>query len=93
MNVTNFHIQDGLLCHLGHVYVPASESGNLIWEAHYSWMTGHFGIEKNVVVLQKKFYCPKLRQDVSKYIISFTPYDIAHPAIKKQGLYTSLPTP
>jgi hypothetical protein len=23
--VTNFHLQDGLLCHLGHIYVPSSE--------------------------------------------------------------------
>jgi hypothetical protein len=34
--VTNFHIQDGLLCHLGHLCVPASECAKLIWEAHYS---------------------------------------------------------
>ena len=28
--VDNFHIQDGLLCHLGHIYVPSSEKMNLI---------------------------------------------------------------
>jgi hypothetical protein len=33
MNVTDFHIQDGLLCHLGHLYVPASKREKLIWEA------------------------------------------------------------
>jgi hypothetical protein len=34
--VDNFHIQDGLLCRLGHIYVPSSEQAKLIWEAHYS---------------------------------------------------------
>jgi hypothetical protein len=93
MTVIDFHIQGRLLCHLGHLYVPTSEHANMIWEAHYSRMAGHFGMEKVVVVLQKHFYWPKLRQDVSKYTISFIACAIAKPAIKKQGLYTPLPTP
>jgi hypothetical protein len=58
--VTNFHIQDGLLCHMGHIHVPISEHANTIWEGHYIWMVGNFGVEKIVVVLQKKNYWPKL---------------------------------
>jgi hypothetical protein len=65
----------------------------LIWEAHYSRVAGHFGIEKTVVVLQKHFYWPKLRLDVSKYIISCISCSISKPTIKKQGLYTPLPIP
>jgi hypothetical protein len=91
--VTNFHIQDGLLCHLGHLYIPASERAKLIWEAHYSRMARHFGMERIVVVLQKKNYWPKIRQYVSKYIIYFTSCAITKTSIKKQGLYTPLPTP
>ena len=53
----------------------------------------HFGVEKIVVVLQKYFYWPKLRQDVKKYIRSCTACVIAKPTIEKQGLYTQLPTP
>jgi hypothetical protein len=34
--VDNFHLQDGLLCRLGHICVPSSERVKLIWEAHYS---------------------------------------------------------
>jgi hypothetical protein len=92
-NVTDFHIQDGLLCHLGHLCVPARERAKLIWEAHYSQMAGHFGMEKTVVILHKHFYWPKLRHDVRKYIRSCTACAIAKPTIKKQGLYTPLPTP
>ena len=56
-------------------------------------MVGDFGVEKTVVILQKHFYWKKLRQDVSKYIRSYTACVIAKPTIKKQGLYTPLPTP
>jgi hypothetical protein len=65
----------------------------MIWEAHYSWVIRHVGVEKTVVVLQKYFYWPNLRQDVGKYTRSCTVYIIAKPTIKKQGLYTPLPTP
>jgi hypothetical protein len=59
--VTDFHIQDELLCHLGHLCVPTRERAKMIWEAHYSRVAGHFGMEKIVVILQKHFYWPKLR--------------------------------
>jgi hypothetical protein len=93
MTITDFHIQDRLLCHLGHLCVPTRERAKMIWESHYSRMAGHFGMEKIVVILQKHFYWPKLRQDVNKYIRSCTSCAISKPTIKKQGLYTPLPTP
>ena len=65
----------------------------MIWEAHYSRVAGHFGVEKIVAVLQKYLYWLNLQQDVRKYIRSCTACTIAKPSIKKQGLYTLLPTP
>ena len=49
--VVDFHLQERLLCHLGHLCVPSSECAKMIWEAHYSQVAGHFGIEKIVAVL------------------------------------------
>jgi hypothetical protein len=34
--VVDFHLQDGVLCHLIHLYVPSREHANMIWEANYS---------------------------------------------------------
>jgi hypothetical protein len=68
VNVTDFHLQDGILCHLVHLYVPTSERAKFIWETHYNRMAGHFCVEKIVVVLQKHFYWIKLQEDVIKYI-------------------------
>ena len=50
--VDNFHLQDGLLCRLGHICVPSSEWAKLIWEAHYSRVAGHFSIKKTMAMLQ-----------------------------------------
>jgi hypothetical protein len=44
-------------------------------------------------MLQRHFYWPKLRQEVSKYIRSCTTCVISKPTTKKQGMYTPLPTP
>jgi hypothetical protein len=90
--VTNFNLQDGLLCRLGHLCVTSSECAKMIWEADYNRVVGNFGVEKTMAVLQKHFYWMKLRQDVDKYIRSCTTYAIAKPTIKKHGLYTPLPT-
>ena len=91
--VPKFHLQDALLCHLGHLCVPSSERAKMIWEAHYSQVVGHFEVKKIVAILQKYFYWLNLRKDVEKHIRSCTACAISKPTIKKQGLYTPLPTP
>ena len=81
--ISNFHLEDGLLCHLGHLCVPSSECANLIWESHYSKVVGHFGVGKMVAVLQKYFYWLKLRHDVSKYMRSCIACSITKKIVKK----------
>jgi hypothetical protein len=92
-DVTNFHLQDGMLCHMVHLCVPSSEQVNLVWESHYSQEAGHFSVEKTVAVLQQHFYWPELRHDVNKYIGSCTACVISQTTTKKKGMYTPLPTP
>jgi hypothetical protein len=64
----------------------------MIWEAQYIWVAGHFIVEKIVAALQQHFYWMKLRQDVNKSIRSYVACAISKPNIKKQGMYTLLPT-
>jgi hypothetical protein len=89
--VANFHLQDRLLWRLGHICIQSREKAKLIWKAYYSQVTGHFGIEKIVAMLQKHFYWLKLQQEISNYIRSCTSCTISKPATKKQGMYTPLP--
>jgi hypothetical protein len=44
--VPNFHHQDALLCHLGHLCVPSSECAKMILEVHYNRVVGHLGSRK-----------------------------------------------
>jgi hypothetical protein len=62
MVVVDFHLQDGLLCHLGHLCVPSSDHAKMIWESHYSQVAGHFGMEKIVESTTKVFLLVKLQQ-------------------------------
>jgi hypothetical protein len=74
---------------LSHLFVPSRKHENINWEANYNQETRHFGVEKEVVVLQKHFYWLKLQQDVRKYIGFCT---ITKHTIKKNGIYTIQPT-
>jgi hypothetical protein len=56
-------------------------------------VAGKFDVEMIAEVLQQHFYWLKLRQDVNKYIRSYTTCAISKLTIKKQGMYTPLPTP
>jgi hypothetical protein len=47
----NFHLQEGLLCRLGHICVPSSERAKMIWESHYSLVAGYFGVEETMAML------------------------------------------
>jgi hypothetical protein len=58
--VPNFHLQDELLCYLGHLCVPSSDHAKMIWEAHYSQVIGHFKVNKTMAILQNYFYWPNL---------------------------------
>ena len=60
-HVPDFHLQDGLLCHLGHLCVLSSECAKMIWEAHYSRVARHSKVQKTMVVLQKNFYSRNIR--------------------------------
>jgi hypothetical protein len=87
-----FHLPYGLLYHIRHMCVASSECLKLILESHYSRAIGHFGMQKKMVVLQNHLYWSNLRQDINKYIKTYTPFFISKPANKKQGLYIPLPT-
>ena len=40
----------------------------IIWEAHGGGLAGHFGRDKTLILVQEKFYWPKLMQHVEKIV-------------------------
>ena len=63
-HVDDYYLQDGMLCHLGQIYVPEAKRKKLLWEAHYNKVVGHFGISKTTTIIQRYFNRPKMKNDV-----------------------------
>ena len=43
--VSKFHLQDGLICRLIHIYLPSCESNEkMIWNVFYKWVIGNLRI-------------------------------------------------
>lgn len=63
-----FPLQDAQLCYMRNLCVHLRRCAKLIWEAHYSWVVGHFAMEKVMVVLQKQFFVQnsnRMLEDIS----------------------------
>ena len=58
--VLDFHLQYALLCYLGHICVPLSERAKMIWQAHYSQVARHFGVEKMWLYYKSNFIGPNV---------------------------------
>ncbi|XP_071707878.1 uncharacterized protein [Rutidosis leptorrhynchoides] len=64
----------------------------LVIEAHGGGLTGHFGINKTLEILNEHFYCPCMGKDVKAVINRCATCFQAKSAFHK-GLYTPLPVP
>ena len=62
-------------------------------EAHNGSLMGHFGVEKNLGILKKQFYWPKMHKDMSKICGQCVDCKGAKSRLQPHGLYTPLPTP
>jgi len=49
--VPKFHLQDALLCYMGHLCVPSSDHEKIIWESLYNWVACHFSVENTVEII------------------------------------------
>ena len=62
-----FFIHDGYLFRGKQLCIPVcSLRETIIWEAHSEGLVGHFGKDKTLILVQEKFYWPKLVQHVKK---------------------------
>ncbi len=52
----------------GKSYIPETLRAVLLGKNHDDSLAGHFRVEKNLELLSRKYYWPKMRVDVEKYI-------------------------
>ena len=64
--------QDGLLRYKGRIYVPDENSvkAKLLMRYHDDPLAGHFGLDKTIELIQRKYYWPRMREDIEEYIAS-----------------------
>ena len=89
--VDNYHLQGKLLYHLGKLCIPTGERVHVIWEAHTSLVSGHFGIEKNLCHVQRFCFWPHMKNIMTHYVKGCVMCCVLKPSNRKLGLYTPLP--
>ena len=52
----------------GKPYIPETLQADLLERNHDNLLAGHFGVEKTLELLSRKYYWPKMRADVEKYV-------------------------
>ena len=67
--------------------VPKGECLALIREAHTSKVVGNFGVGKTVANVQRYVYCPKMQEQLSRFIRGCMFCCTSKPSNRKQVLY------
>ena len=84
-------MQGKLLYHLGKLCIPTGERVHVIWEAHTSLVSGHFGVEKTLCHVQRFCFWPHMKNIVTHYVKGCVMCSVSKPSNRKLELYTPLP--
>ncbi len=52
----------------GKPYIPKNLQTDLLKRNYDDPLVGHFGVEKTLELLSRKYYWPKMRGDIEKYV-------------------------
>ena len=64
-----YFMQDGYLFKGKQLCIPMSSMReNIIRELHSSGLAGHFGKDKTLALVEDKYYWPKIKRDVTRYV-------------------------
>ncbi|GLJ27821.1 hypothetical protein SUGI_0546000 [Cryptomeria japonica] len=88
----DFTLQDGLLFKRGQLCVPRGSMGeNLMQDKHNGCLSGHFGLNKTLELVQIFYYWPKMQRDIGKYVEQCVVCQKAKGTSSNAGLYQPLP--
>ncbi|KAL5581962.1 hypothetical protein UlMin_014404 [Ulmus minor] len=92
--VVHYHIHQGLLFRGLQLCIPVHSLRELlIAEVHGGGLEAHVGRDKTIALLAKRFYWPRLKKDISKYVERYMVCQTAKGTHQNTGLYTPLPVP
>ena len=89
-----YFMQDGYLFKGKQLCIPMSSMReNIIRELHSSGLAGHFGKDKTLALVEDKYYWPKIKRDVTRYVARCRICQMAKGHSQNMGLYMALPVP
>lgn len=89
-----FTLQNGLLFRGGQLCVPkGSMRENLIQEKHNGCLSGHFGLNKTLELVQCFYYWPRMQRDIRRYVEQCMVCQKEKGTSTNAGLYQPLPIP
>lgn len=87
----DYTLQDGLLFKGGKLCVPrGSMRENLMQEKHNGCLSGHFGLNKTLELVQRFYFWPKMQRDIKRYVDQCVVCQRAKGTSSNAGLYQSL---
>uniref|UniRef100_A0A151UIS7 Transposon Ty3-I Gag-Pol polyprotein n=1 Tax=Cajanus cajan TaxID=3821 RepID=A0A151UIS7_CAJCA len=87
-----FYMAEGYLYKEGRLCIPQGSIRKLlIKESHEGGLMGHFGVDKTLSMLKKRFYWPHMRKDVQRYCFRCLACLQAKSKVMPRGIYTPLP--
>ncbi|KAL5572357.1 hypothetical protein UlMin_021954 [Ulmus minor] len=92
--VPKFHTHRGYLFKGNQLCIPVHSLPNiLIQEVHVGGLAAHVGKDKTLALLEGKFYWPRMRKDISKFVERCMVCQTSKGSHQNTGLYTPLPIP
>lgn len=90
----DYLMQDGYLFKGKQLCIPiGSMRENIIREFHSSGMVGHFGKDKTIALVEDKYYWPKMKRDITRFVERCRVCQVAKGHSQNTGLYMPLPVP
>ena len=91
---SEFIVPDGLLFKGSQLCIPkCCMQDNVIKEKHCGGLSGHFGLNKTLELIQRFYYWPKMQTDIRKFVEGCLVCQRAKGVSTNAGLYQPLPIP
>lgn len=66
--VVTLQEKDGLFLFQDKHFIPESQRLLVLKTCHHHPLAGHFGVQKNIYLVQRSFWWTKLKRDCEKYV-------------------------